>query len=651
MAATVAPASVPFTSMRKTNEPSHSVRRARRGAVHLAVACACIALAAASARAIVTPQGPAYPVSQFVVEYAIGHPHHIPEYEILNLEVGLAGQPGLLTAPRPVDRTMRMRLDAPPQGMLFTAEAIQHINRYIVSTFNRRGYNGVIVSVPDIEEGSGRDLRPPGDTTLRLRIWTGRVTRLTTFADDERFGGLSVDERTDMAEHEWIRDRAPVQPGGVRAILDVVALEDYAAWLSRHPGRRVDAEISPGPHAGSSNVNLRIAEQKPWRVFAEYSNTGTAATTKNRERFGFVDTQLTSRDDVLDLTYSTGDFDSVHAVYGGYEAPFTLNYPTLRGRVRGLWDQYDSSDVGFDTLGFKGEEWLTEGSLVWQAYQNHKLFVDLVGGLRYHDISSDGGQFNQGAGACKSNGKGHADFVVPHVGVESERDTGWTSMRSGLGFDIGVTGADQCELDNLGNLDASDHFVVFNWNSAFSFFLEPLLNPRGWEDPGNHEDSTLAHEIQLDFSGQYSFERLVPQYQAIAGGLDTVRGAKQAEVAGDDLVLGRAEYRLHVPRLFKPDATPTTLPVFGAFRTRPAHVFGLPDWDFVVSLFSDVGWVGYHDQNPTEHEATLWSIGTGFQLQVLRNLVIGVDVGYMIQGADESRDGTTETNVLATILY
>jgi len=52
-----------------------------------------------------------------VVEYAIGHPHHIPEYEILNLEVGLAGQqPGLLTAPRPVDRTMRMRLEALSDG-------------------------------------------------------------------------------------------------------------------------------------------------------------------------------------------------------------------------------------------------------------------------------------------------------------------------------------------------------------------------------------------------------------------------------------------------------------------------------------------------------------------------------------------------------
>jgi hemolysin activation/secretion protein len=633
--------------MRPSNEPTVTSRRARRLAA-CAAACAAAWLAAPAARAIVTPQGAAYPVSSFEVEYALGHPRHIPVYEILELEVGLAGEPGLLTAPRPVDRTMRMRLDAPPQNMLFTADAIQHINRYIVSTFNRRGYNGVIVSVPDIEEGSGRDLRPPGVTALRLRIWTGRITRLSSFADDERFGGLTVEERTDMPQHAWIRARAPVQPGGVRAILDILSLEDYAAWLSRHPGRRVEAEISPGPHPGTSKVNLRIAEARPWRVYAEYSNTGTSSTTKNRQRFGFIDTQLTSRDDVLDLAYSTGDFDSVHAVYGGYEAPFSLDLPTLRGRARGLWSKYDSSEVGFTSLDFKGEEWLTEGALVWQAFQHRNAFIDLVGGARYHDISTEGHE--AGDDDC-SSGDGKAAFVVPHFGIEGERDSAWTSARASLGVDAGFTGASRCNLEKLGNINADSRFVLFTWGSHYSFFLEPLIDPAGWEDPETHTDSTLAHEIQLGFSGQYAFQRLVPEYQAIAGGLDTVRGAKQAELAADNLVLGRAEYRLHVPRLFSPDATPTELPWIGAFRTRPAHVFGLPDWDFIVSFFSDVAWTDYVDENATESEETLWSIGTGFELQVLRNLIVGVDVGHVLHGAERTDAGDTRTNVLATILY
>lgn len=630
--------------MRPAEPTSLTLRRARGRALYGISLLVAALLAVGEARAIARIQGPTYPVSAFEIEYALDHPRHIPEVELLDLEVGLTGEPGTLTAPRPVDRTMRMRLSAPPQGVSFTADAIQHINRYIVSTFNRRGFNGVIVTVPDIEEGTGRDLRPPGVTTLRLRIWTGRITRLTSFADGERFGGLSSEERTNHEAHAWIRERSPVRPGGLRAILNVVALEDYAAELSRHPGRRVDAELLPAEHPGTTALNLRISENKPWRVFAEYSNTGTSSTTKNRERFGFVHNQLTSRDDVLDLRYTTGDFDSVHAVVGAYEAPFSLLLPSLRGRVSGFYSQYDASEVGFDSLGFEGDEWAAEGTLVWRGFQRRKLFVDLVTGVRYHDINTDEGQFTAGD-------DGHAGFVVPRLGVEAERDTTSSHLRLATGLDLGFTNAAESQIRDLGNDQVEDQFVLFHWAGLYSFFVEPLIDPAGWEDPETPEDSTLAHEIALIFSGQYSFDRLVPQYQQIVGGLDTVRGARQAELAGDNAVLGRAEYRLHVPRLFMPDATPTELPLVGAFRTRPAHVFGLPDWDFVVRTFTDVGYSFPTDALDTESRETLWSIGVGAELQLLRNFIVSVDAGHVLHGAEGTDAGDTRGHVLATVLY
>jgi hypothetical protein len=630
--------------MRPAEPTSLTLRRARwRALCGISLLVAAL-LAVGEARAIARIQGPAYPVSAFEIEYALDHPRHIPEIELLDIEVGLTGEPGILTAPRPVDRTMRMRLSAPPQGVSFTADAIQHINRYIVSTFNRRGFNGVIVTVPDIEEGTGRDLRPPGVTTLRLRIWTGRITRLTSYADGERFGGLSSEERTNHEAHAWIRARSPVRPGGLRAILNVVALEDYAAELSRHPGRRVDAELLPAEHPGTTALNLRISENKPWRVFAEYSNTGTSSTTKNRERFGFVHNQLTSRDDVLDLRYTTGDFDSVHAVVGAYEAPFSLLLPSLRGRVSGFYSQYDASEVGFDSLGFEGDEWAAEGTLVWRGFQRRKLFVDLVTGVRYHDINTDEGQFTAGD-------DGHAGFVVPRLAVEAERDTTSSHLRLATGLDLGFTNAAESQIRDLGNDRVEDQFVLFHWAGLYSFFVEPLIDPAGWEDPETPEDSTLAHEIALVFSGQYSFDRLVPQYQQIVGGLDTVRGARQAELAGDNAVLGRAEYRLHVPRLFMPDTTPTELPLLGAFRTRPAHVFGLPDWDFVVRTFTDVGYSFPTDELDTESPETLWSIGVGAELQLLRNFIVSVDAGHVLHGAEGTDAGDTRGHVLATVLY
>ncbi len=240
--------------------------------------------------------GPLYPISAFEVEYALDHPAHIPVEELLDLEIGLRATPDGFVAPRPVDRTVRMRLSSLPRGGRYSVTAIQHVTQHVVSTFNRRGYNGIIVMVPDIEEGSGRDLREPGDTILTLRVWTGRVSELTTIADGDRFRGLSIDERTDNAAHDWIRARAPVQPGGRDGLLDIRALEDYAAEVSRHPGRNVDVELEPGDKPGTTAVNLRIAENKPWYAFAQYSNTGTTSTTSNRERFGIVHRQLTGRE-------------------------------------------------------------------------------------------------------------------------------------------------------------------------------------------------------------------------------------------------------------------------------------------------------------------------------------------------------------------
>jgi hemolysin activation/secretion protein len=100
-----------------------------------------------------------------------------------------------------------------------------------------------------------------------------------------------------------------------------------------------------------------------------------------------------------------------------------------------------------------------------------------------------------------------------------------------------------------------------------------------------------------------------------------------------------------------PDATPPELPLMGRFRTRPAHVYGMPDWDLVLRVFSDAGRVWATEHLDVDSEGTLWSIGTGVELQVLRNLIVGLDVGHVLRGAEETDAGDTRTHVLATLLY
>jgi len=621
----------------------------RSGLWRLACAFAVLLLSGPTA-ALQTAYGPVYPVTAFEIEYALDHPRHIPLEELLDLEVGLSSQGLAYVAPRPVDRTVRMRLSSLPEGASFSAAAIQHITQFIVSSFNRRGFNGVIVSVPDIDESTGADLRRDGRTSLRLRVWTGRVSRLATIADGERFEGLSTEQRTNLTAHRWIRERAPVQPGGVRGLLAIRALEDYAAEVSRHPGRRLDVELAPGAHAGTSDVNLRVAENKPWLVYAQYSNTGTPSTTKNRERFGFVHNQTTGRDDILSVDYTTGDFEDVHAASGSYTGPFVLGDP-LRFRLAALYSQFDASEVGFVDTRFQGEQLLAEGQLLYTLLQRHELFVDVFAGARFHQMSVDNEQFASIGGISAQE---TARFIVPQAGIAVERGSRTSQLLATAHLDLGFTDEDELDLEVQGTPRPDRRFVLLRWDGSYSFYLEPLLDRRAWEDPSTPESSTLAHEIALSFRGQWAFDnRLVPQYQQIAGGLFTVRGYKQATIARDNLLLGSAEYRLHLPRLFRPDPVPAHLPGIGAFRVHPDSVFGRADWDLVMRLFTDAARGLASDPSDLEDETdeTLFSVGAGLDLQLRRNLNLRVDAGHVLSSAGGSDAGDTRAHLMATLLY
>ena len=628
----------------RSSRDAASTRRALSRVLLLAL----LGLAAGPAAA--QSVGAAYRVSSFEIEYALEHEKHIPVEELLDLEVGLRSTPEAYVAPRPVDRTVRMRLSSLPRNARFSVSGLRHITQYLVSSLNRRGFHGVIVEVPEIDAGSGRDTRPPGRTALLLRVWTGRVTRLTTLADGERFEGLSIDERTDNAAHEWIRERSPVQPGGDRALVDVRALEDYSAELSRHPGRRVDTELEAGEHPGTTAVNLRINESKTWYAYAQYSNTGTEATTKNRQRFGFVHNQLLGRDDILRIDYITGDFDSVQSLLGSYEAPFTLDEPRLRWNLRGGYNEFDASTVGSTNGRFVGEQAAADVGLSFQAFQMHELFVDFTAAARVQQIYTK----NFALAGPLNDASARVNYLVPQIGLEGERRTRTSALLFSMNIDAGLTDADEAEIAILGNEDPSNPFVLMRWDTSVSAYLEPLLNRAAWEDPSTPGSSTLAHEFAFLLRGQWAFgNRLIPQYQQIAGGLYTVRGYPQAVIAGDNLLLGSLEYRFHLPRIFSPDPTPPEFPGMGEFRARPQYVWGRPDWDLILRVFTDAAHVTQSDPNGlrSEEPETLWSAGAGLELQILRNLTVRVDAGYVLSTVRDARSGDTEVNFVATLLY
>ena len=628
----------------------------------LVVGIALLALPA-SAQA---PRQQSYPVSSLEIEYVLPHPRHPEVRELLDLEVEMRVTRGGLMQPHPVAERTRFRLGAIPPGTRFWTTGLQYLTRQLLAEFERRDIGGVIITLPDLEEGSGADLRPPGDTRLRVRIWTGRVETIATVADGSRFRG-SLDERTNLPEHDWVRRGSPVQAGGEDALIDARAIEDYGRRLSRHVGRRIDARLRPGRAPGTTRLEYHVAETKPWLAYANYSNTGTRATGHARERFGFAHYQLSGRDDILRIDYSTGNFDQVHGVFGSYDTPLD---PGRRVRLRafGSWSRYDRSELGdttlddipaFSGLEFSGEQWEGGARLGGEVVQAGPLFFDLFASARWREVSVD----NENSAGQAVFAEGHSQFLLPGGGARVFYDDSLTRFELETRYEAnlpGVARTRSSDLVDLGRLGADRDFQLLSWNGELSFYIEPILwYRRGFGDPGSAARSTLAHEVQIRTAGQWTFgDRLVPQFEQIAGGLHTVRGYRQAAAAGDTAAIGTVEYRLHLARLLDPGGEPVEVPVLGPFSYRPRTVFSRADWDLILKLFYDAAVVreeaasGQGDAGRLRKE-TLAAWGIGAELLLMRHLRAGIDLGFRRSGlSDGTRAGISpRTHLYVTITY
>ena len=604
-----------------------------------------------------------YPVSALVIEYPLPHERHPDVEELLALELEWRVTRGGLLAPHPATPSTRFPLGEIPPGTRFWTAGLQHLTRELLAEFERRRIGGVIITLPDLEEGSGEDLRRPGETRLRVRIWTGRVENIATVADGWRHSG-SVAERTDLPQHDWVRQGSPVQPGGDRGLIDARAIEDYSRRLSRHPGRRVDARLRPGTLTGTSVLEYHVAEYKPWLAYAQMTNTGTRATGHMRQRFGFQHTQLTERDDILRLDYSTASFDQVHGVFGSYETP--LGCRCLRLRAFGSWSQYDGSELGdrafeglggslFEDVEFSGDQWEAGARVDAELLQRGPLFVDVFVGARWRDVSVE----NENFLGDPVFAEGSERFLLAGGGIRLSYDDWVTRFELEAGLESNLSGAAGTETEQLielGAVDPETDFNLLRWHGELSFYLEPLLYARrGYGDPGSAARSTLAHEVVVRTLGQWSLgDRLVPQFQQVVGGLHTVRGYRQSVVAGDGAAVGSLEYRIHLSRMLDPGGEPVEIPVIGPFAFRPRSVFARADWDLVLKFFGDLGVVWEESgRNVSYEEETLAGWGFGAELQLLRHVRAGADVAFRRSGlSDGSRpSGRARFHTYLTVTF
>lgn len=535
--------------------------------------------------------------------------------------------------------------------------AIYASMRSMVNWFGEQGIAGVYI-VPDFERGieilqngSFDDYRDEFDlTSFPLRIYSAKVARVRSIASGERIG---ADDRLNSPKHGRIVAGSPLQPwdgdGPRRDLLKIEPLNTYAYRLSRHPGRRVDVAVANASDpddpesVGDAEIQYLIQENKPWTAYFQLANTGTDETAEWRERFGFVHNQLLGFDDILSLDYSTSNFRESHALFGSYNFPLVAD-GSLRLNLFGGWTMFRASDVGVQLERFDGESTFFGGELAFTLFQKDDFFVDAYGGMRWADIEVT----NKGL----VDGKGQEEILIAKVGLRAERRRTEHSFGADLGLAFSmndVVGATQSELERLGRLNPDENWTVLMWGSDLSFYLDGIgeWNPR---------PSRLVHEIAMRFSGQYAFnDRLIPNEQAVAGGLYTVRGYPESVVAGDTAIYGSVEYRFHLPRALPNDENPPT--AFGRpFRVAPDGQGGRPDWDLIFKVFMDGARVINSRRLAFESNETLLSTGVGAELVIANNVSFRTDWGIVLDETgsdtpDPVRAGDSRWHFVFTVLY
>lgn len=545
---------------------------------------------------------------------------------VWDLKIALGVKGSLYTSPGAGDHDVSVSLrelarsDRPRD---FTAGALLRINDAIRKYFERQGLMAVKVyieptEIRQIQGNNGasqlEDERSGDDTDLHIVVLAGRVAKVRTVASGY---GVNDRNRINNRRYEQIRENSPVQAVAVAStqpsdlnLLKKNDVDDYVYRLNRQPGRRVDAVISAGDEPGTVNLDYLVQQNRPWSIYGQVSNTGTHQTKPLRERFGVLDTDLTGHDDVLSLDYVTADFSPAsQALMGSYEIPI-LPESTLRARGYASYSSFVASDVGYGSEHFFGNETVGGAELIGNVYQYHQLFVDVFGGMRFESIAS----------ASQTTGiEGSADAGIPYVGARLQRATQKSSIFASATGEFGFTEADQSELDGLGRTDVDKRWGLLQADAEWSFFLEPVIWPSRY-DEGN--GGMLANEVAFSVRGQSALgNRLMPEEQQTVGGLYTVRGYPESLTAGDDMILGSAEYRFHVPRAFEPDTNPKPLHIFGSdqpFRWVPDRMGGAADWDLILKAFVDAAHVWQSDRTVGEEDAALISIGLGVEFQFQR---------------------------------
>lgn len=395
------------------------------------------------------------------------------------------------------------------------------------------------------------------------------------------------------------------EPGGS---LSASRLQADVDWLNLNPFRRVDVVFVPGTEPGLTDLELRVADRFPLRLYTGYENTGTPVTDEDRLLAGFNWGNVLGLDHQLGYQFTTSpEPDEFTAHAATYLAPLpwrhTLSifgsYAETKGEVD---DPFDMTGRSWQ-LGLRYAIPLASPSerfdhelrfgLDFKQSNNNLLF----GGDQVFDTTTDIAQLVVGYDAALTD-----DWGVTSAGASLFLSPG------------GLTGNNRTQNYEDARVGADPEYAYAR------FHLE-----RATRLPG---DFTWLIRGQA----QIADDNLLASEQLGLGGFDTIRGYTEREANGDEGFWLSTELR--------------TPPL------QPARLLGLEAQDSLQLLtFFDYGMVSPHDALAGEDEhVILASAGVGLRYAISHILSLRYDYGWQLRDSGLSPEGRNGQHHLGVVV-
>lgn len=295
-------------------------------------------------------------------------------------------------------------------------------------------------------------------------------------------------------------------------------LDAQIQLANENPGKQLRVLLQPGSAQGDVEARVSVSEQPLQRWTLGLDNTGNDRTGEARASVGWQHADLSGRDDVASLQWQTAPANPsrVNVLGAGYHLPLYAQRMTLDA-----YAAYSDVDSGryatpVGSLQFNGRG-RAAGLRVGRALAPvnevaQRVFV----GLDYRAYLNQCAISGLPDGACGPAGESVSvqPLVLEYLlqGGGSTRWSGSVALQHNLQVGGGLAGTTHFEAVRPG---AEPRYSLLR---LYGSLLRPLAD---------------ALQLQLRAAGQWTSDALVPGEQFGVGGIASVRGYEERELAGD----------------------------------------------------------------------------------------------------------------------